>query len=143
MISVTWISAVCALVDSPTMRIKRFLRTAVPVLLGMSLAVTRADGAHLHVCLDGQEDPVALHSPDNGVHHAEDGGSPHEDRELDLSDDSLRKFTPKGLEVAALLPGAIILETIGATGEPPPTFHVVPATANRRFLLPPLRGPPA
>jgi hypothetical protein len=125
------------------MRIKRFLRTAVPVLLGMSLAATRADGAHLHFCLDGQEDPVALHSPDNGVHHAEDGGSPHEDRELDLSDDSLRKFSPKGLEVAALLPAAIVLETRSAAGEAPPTLRVVPATVNRRLLLPPLRGPPA
>lgn len=125
------------------MRIKRFLRTAVPVLLGMSLVVTRADGAHLHFCLDGQESPVEVHSPDGGTHHAEDANSTHQDRDLDLAEDSLRKSTPKGLEVAALLPSSISPSLVSAAGDAPPKFRFVTAPIARRTLLPPLRGPPA
>ncbi|MGQ0586518.1 MAG: hypothetical protein ACT4PK_04880 [Gammaproteobacteria bacterium] len=136
-------SAALSLVNSSAMRIRHFLRTAVPVLLGMTLAVTRADGAHLHFCLDGQEEPVELHSPDNGDHHAEDTGSTHQDRDLELVDDSLGKVTPKGFLAAALLTGAISMDLFKAARDAPPTFRPLAPAVARRFLLPPLRGPPA
>lgn len=131
------------MLDSAPMQLKRLLQTVLPLLLGMSLAVPRADGAHLHLCLDGQEAPVELHSPDGGEHHADESGTEHQDRDLDLSSDSLGKSPSKGFDsgMPATAPSFVAFAT--SSNMPRPVVDPVPVLSTRRFVLPPFRGPPA
>lgn len=125
------------------MRYSRFLQVAMPVLLGITLALPRVDAAHLHLCLDGQETPVALHSPDGGDHHTvSEAGSAHQDFDVDLSNNPLGKSTAKSLDSVLPSAASLFVLTANSASDLQIVFDYVPAISSRRYLLPPLRGPP-
>lgn len=125
------------------MQLKHLLRTAFPLLLGMSLAVPRADGAHVHLCLDGQEAPVELHSPDGGEHHVDEPGADHQDRDLDLSSDTLSKSSSKGFDSGPPTAAPLFVAFATSSDAPNSAVETAPPRSTRRFVLPPFRGPPA
>lgn len=116
-------------------------RIAIVVLLAF-LGVRMSD-AHLHVCLDGQEPPLTVHTSDGSVHHDEHHHeeSEHNDRDVELNEAALFKVSSDAdvfLPVIAFFLLPIILETkrVAANLERPPTLRPVSK------LRPPLRGPP-
>ena len=129
------------MLNSTSMQLTYFARTALPLLLGMSLAAPCADGAHLHLCLDGREAPVEVHSPDGGEHHERDAG--HQDRDLDLSNDLVGKSPSKGFDSGLPPTVPIVVAFATSNHRPVPTVDSVAPRSTRRFVLPPFRGPPA
>lgn len=124
------------------MRLKSLLRTALPLLVGMALAVPRADSAHLHVCLDGQESPIGFHSPDGGNHHDDESGTEHQDRDVELNSELLGKSPSKSFDTG--LPTTVpVFVAFQTSGDAPSSTVETVILPTRRFVLPPLRGPPA
>jgi hypothetical protein len=115
----------------------------VIVLLCAALLASRIAGAHLHLCLDGSEPPVALHVADGGEHHAENSGESHADQDVTLGGDYLSKKSGQvdpGLLALCLALLLFFLPRLRA-GIPD---HLAPARprAARINGLPPTRGPP-
>ena len=108
------------------------------------LLVTRAGGAHWHLCFDGQEPPVSIHVADSPIEHAADDiGNPHHDQNVDVGLAWLAKHSSANFDLPPLVFAALALWAVPPqpTTQPfsealAPTFH----DFSRR--LPPLRGPP-
>jgi hypothetical protein len=115
-------------------------RIACFVLLAF-IGVRLAD-AHLHVCLDGAEPPIAVHAADNSVHdgpHHESGE--HEDRDVQPFDALLLKA---GLDTKLVAAPAADLElpVFQVLGFSTTTALSLPSPGAPSRLRPPTRGPP-
>ena len=111
-------------------------------LLCATLLVARMDGAHLHLCLDGQESPSSVHVWPDAPAHA-DTQAPHNDVDLALAADSLAKPGKGDVDQPVALPPRSLAMVVAATQFGPlivPSVVFPPASS---VLLPPLRGPPA
>jgi hypothetical protein len=105
------------------------------------LVATRLTGSHLHLCFDGGEPPVSVHTLEVEGHH--DDGVQHEDRDLDLPGFTLAKYkaSPGGDWFVApavmswIAPARAVDATSGVE------FRFFPEDPAR--LKPPTRGPPA
>ncbi|MBL8270333.1 hypothetical protein [Steroidobacter sp.] len=117
-------------------------------LLAIALLPLRMTNAHLHLCMDGQKAPVALHVQDattlgDAQPHAEGN---HEDRDLDLS--ATTTGAKSTLVDDGLVPALLHVYVLAAVLPPPsvvapsevfvPSFHSAPVDGP-----PPARGPPA
>ncbi len=119
-------------------------------LVCVGLLVLRLGDAHLHLCLDGTEPPIAMHLGDSGVHHTDesaehDTANPeHADRDVAVGADALVKKPTGSIELPllAVLFGLLLfylarLRDVLPVYLPPPRLSPV-----RAHLRPPLRGPP-
>ena len=110
-------------------------------LISVSLLVVRIDGAHLHLCLDGQDSAssvrIGLDVPEKSSTQA-----PHNDVDYALVGDLLVK-PGKGIpDQPPALPAAPSIIAIASSpcAAPAKTAEIVAATFVN--LLPPVRGPP-
>jgi hypothetical protein len=123
----------------------RIRRPFVVLLALLAFAFGRLTGAHLHLCFDGSEPPLTLHTADSAHvdHHAGDS-SHHEDMDVEPLGDLLAKSAQ--LVMLAVLAAAILLLALLA---PPWRLVTMDRESLRiprpppRFLRPPLRAPPA
>ncbi len=101
--------------------------------------------AHVHLCFDGKEDPVAVHVVDGAEHshsheHPQSDGD-HDDVDLDVQNQALAKSFKHDLNALVpsyghALPESRAIESIRA---PPRCAAPAPSPP---FLRPPLRAPP-
>lgn len=102
--------------------------------------------AHLHLCLDGTEQPVTLHVADVPTHHGEQNGiTGHQDQDLDFSSPLLIKKGGGSLDDAtiAVLGAYVLAFVLPAIETVTPEFDFSTAALVSVFdLRPPLRGPP-
>jgi len=108
------------------------------------LLLGQMTGAHLHVCLDGQEPPVQLHlARSSEQHDASELSRPHSDREITLNRSSSTNGKNLQLDLPLAACAVHALQLAPSTGQiTVPRFdHVAPYTAAHE-LLPPSRGPP-
>lgn len=121
-------------------RSQSWLLTLLCVLL-----LLRVEGAHLHLCFDGNEPPASIHLLDLGIHHGNEPGlsAPLQDRDVSLSEEALFKADPSGFDFPPVLLAALLLWALLQT-----LIHFIPRSSTSaapvasRVLLPPLRGPP-
>jgi hypothetical protein len=114
-------------------------------LLAIALLLVRVGEAHLHLCLDGQQQqPVAMHVEDAPTHSGlEVSSGGHNDVDVDLSVSPwVKKIGVDELPIlvfaSVLL--ALLLPISQATSRP--AQSLVPNLAAAFSLRPPLRGPP-
>jgi len=94
------------------------------------------------LCLDGQEEAVALHGPDGELHHNGEASS-HRDEDVDLPESGVAKSFYKSFLQPVLLLAVVFLLFWPTIETPRPVrFLVEPFAPLTRQLLPPLRGPP-
>lgn len=125
--------------------IRRTPLTMLVWLLAIAMLPVRIANAHLHMCLDGQEAPIALHVQDEAGHHDDEHDTGHEDRDIRVSGPALvaksgvvDKVTPHLAPVAAL--ESILLPAPGRVDAPIRGFCALsPAIFD---LRPPSRAPP-
>jgi hypothetical protein len=119
-------------------------RLAAATLLSFALPLVWVAGAHLHLCFDGLEPPVALHHLADGGNHL-DHHSPqqqHADADVDF-DTLLRRATENGHHAPAVAPTAaqasmpVASTTLARRVMAPSIVRAAPW-----FLQPPLRAPP-
>ena len=114
-------------------------------LILIAFLATRFVDAHVHLCLDGQEPPSAVHVNDGSVHNDEHHeGSEHADRDVDVFGAVLLKKVadPFDALIPALLLG-LLLFLLSPHGVTLPRATAAPVPLRSLFLLkPPLRGPP-
>ena len=112
-------------------------------LLAIAVLAVRVGDAHLHICGDGQEQPIALHVADTpGQHHSDEGA--HKDRDLDISGPTLIKKAGglDELTLAPLLAFALVV-LLPVIRRIEPLADTAPVVPTPLFSLrPPLRGPP-
>ena len=105
--------------------------------------LTNAHG-HVHYCFDGQEPPAAVHLADSTDHDHElpghDGGTEHDDLDLDLPNQALAKAVKHDLPAIVAVAWGTSVDSLpgGALAESIDT----PAAPNPRYALPQLRAPP-
>lgn len=114
-------------------------------LLAIALLLVRVGEAHLHLCLDGQqEQPVAMHVDDAPTHSgSETSSGGHNDVDVDLSVSPwVKKIGVDELPIivfaSVLL--ALLLPILQSTSRP--AQLLIPNLAAAFALRPPLRGPP-
>lgn len=117
------------------------------ILLCIGIVLMRVGGAHLHYCFDGGEPPVTLHIDGHaGSHHMKDGLSSdgHEDMDVSVGVDALVKKVPTLFDFLGLIGAlAFFLHLLPRVQTVVPSFDLVlPFSARRAYLRPPLRGPP-
>jgi hypothetical protein len=117
-------------------------------LLCVGVLILRIGGAHLHLCFDGSEPPIAMHLGDSGVHHAdhqESADGPHSDQDVGMGADALVKKPYGSLEIPllALLCGLLLFYVARLRDVLPPFASPPQRSPIRAHLRPPLRGPPA
>jgi len=123
---------------------KLFAKTSLLMLLCVALLLMRS-GAHLHLCFDGSEPPVAVHVDDYGQHHTDVGADAvHQDADVLLAGSAMTRsgntavdIVPVFLVVALLL--WIFSQTFNRFGlvSRRVVVHLLP-----KYSSPPLRGPP-
>lgn len=116
-------------------------RIALVVLLAV-LGVRLAD-AHVHVCFDGLEPPVSVHSLDGSVHNDahHHQAEHHQDQDVKPFDAALLKVSADA-DAAPLVAAswfALLLPT--QVGQRPESI-AAPVLRPPSQLKPPLRGPP-
>lgn len=115
-------------------------RIAVVVLL--AFIGVRLGDAHLHVCLDGQEAPVTIHTSDGSIHHdTYHDDEQHQDLDIQSLDTALLKA---GLDTDAFVL-AIAFALVDLIQQPVLTIRealTLPSLKPLAHLRPPLRGPP-
>lgn len=113
-------------------------------VLAIALLLVRVGESHLHLCLDGQEQAVAMHVEDAPVHASSEASvSGHNDRDVDTSGMPWAKKV--GMDelptvLLAVLILALLLPIVRST--PVPSRLLIPVIARPASFLPPLRGPP-
>lgn len=123
---------------APRRHFSRWLLT----LLCVTLLAGRVDGAHLHLCLDGQEQSssvrVGLDTPSRAGTQA-----PHNDRDIAMAADLLAKPGKGDFKQPPALPTAEVALLL-VTGRYEPVAPAVAAALSASSVrLPPPRGPPA
>lgn len=112
-------------------------------LLCVSVLFVRVGGMHLHLCLDGQEEPTEVHWADSGVHNdADHATTSHEDRDVDMGE-GLSKTAKSIADLSLVFLAAILLTSFASSGRwIPVPLRRVPISRPARSFRPPLRGPP-
>lgn len=121
------------------------LRVCLLALLCIAVLVGRVGGAHVHLCLDGNEPPSDLHVFDLGQHHdAADSREPHHDVDVALVGDLIAKSKLQWqLPVALLAALVLLLELLHRSRQLPARQRARPfLPPPPLFLRPPLCGPP-
>lgn len=125
--------------------IRRTPLTMLIWLLAIAMLPVRIANAHLHMCLDGQEAPIALHVQDEAGHHDDEHEAGHEDRDIRVSGPALLakaglvdKATPHFAPLSAI--DAILLPAPGRVDAAVPR-STTPSAAIFD-LRPPSRAPP-
>ncbi len=121
-----------------------FLRLWIAIISVAVLAMP-VSGAHLHLCLDGNEPAATMHSTDDGVHHEEGGASPvHRDVDVSVTSSALAKKLDGSFDLSGLVAVAFIVLRIpverAVTAFPESTTPILIRSIAE--LRPPLRGPP-
>jgi len=113
-------------------------------MLAVALLLVRVGESHLHLCLDGQEQAVALHVEDTPEHRGTDAStSGHNDRDIDTSNlPWAKKVGMDELPLLLLVLSILSLLLPAVRNTPPPSRLLIPVVARPASLLPPLRGPP-
>lgn len=120
-------------------------RLTTVTLLSVALPLVWVAGAHLHLCFDGLEPPVALHHLADGGNHVQHHGpeKQHSDADLDL-DSSLTRAPDNGTDAPAVAP-TLAHASIGV--QDPVSLYTAYAPSSIRtapwFRQPPPRAPPA
>lgn len=135
------------LVFSTAMSRSAKLRLVILPLVCAALLFGRVAGAHLHMCLDGQEPSASVHHEnDAGAHHENDGeeAGTHSDVDLSLIGELLIKAGKTGFDLpVAVLSGLLILILLPPALRLAVEKRAVPVHRPSLFpLRPPLRGPP-
>ncbi|MGH8443178.1 MAG: hypothetical protein ACREVZ_03910 [Burkholderiales bacterium] len=113
-------------------------------LIGVSVLSARVSGIHLHLCRDGQEPPATVHVSDAGIHdeHHDLADEQHSNVDV-LLDDGLAKTAKSLFDLPSLAgPTAVSFVLIALQGTVWTLGDQSLSRAVRRFLRPPLRGPP-
>jgi hypothetical protein len=106
--------------------------------------VGRWEGAHLHLCFDGNEPPAAMHMADGATHDdAHHLDTVHVDHDVDMFGATLLKKVSGGVDMPLNVSASILflLPVVNdRPSRPAPVIHPI----LRRFahLDPPPRGPP-
>lgn len=112
-------------------------------LLAIALLLVRVGEAHLHLCLDGQQQQaVAMHVEDAPTHGGQETGG-HNDVDVDLSVSPwVKKIGVEELPIIvfASIVLALLLPILQGTSRP--AQLLIPNLASAFDLRPPLRGPP-
>lgn len=107
------------------------------------LITVRSADAHVHMCLDGQEPPAALHVADGGVHHAgANAPQEHQDKDVKYSVDGTFKKADVGDVWLIATVWSLLASEPADTAELPQFRQAAPRTSDPFHLRPPLRGPP-
>jgi hypothetical protein len=119
----------------------RWNRLLLVALIGISMLTVRVADAHVHLCLDGQEAPAAVHLGDGKVHdqHADD---PTTHQDLDVDPDNAWGKTAKSDGKLPFIANAFAPRYGFYTGAERFASTHLPLTAQPRFLRPQLRAPP-
>lgn len=118
------------------------IRHWLVTLVCATLLVASVDGAHLHLCLDGQDSARTVRmGPD--VSSQAGIGAPHNDVDLALASDLFAKPGKGELKPSAALPATPISILVNTTQFDAPTGRVAVFRTSSPLLLPPPRGPPA
>lgn len=124
------------------MQFTRRYRLQWIMLLSVTLLLTRLADSHLHLCFDGGEPPVSLHTLDTDVHHDADDTT-HNDQDVDLPSATLAKVFSYLADAALLFTCLTCLVMLLTPQRKPLCFYrCLLAQSDRRLLRPPLRGPP-
>jgi hypothetical protein len=120
---------------------------ALLILLCIGIVMMRVGGAHLHYCFDGNEPPVSLHTDGHaGGHHLGVGNSSagHEDVDVNVAVDILVKKISTLLDLLGLVAALAFVLHFLPRVRPVHLFDdsLLPVSAHRAYLRPPLRGPP-
>ena len=124
------------------MRLSRNTLVQLILLLSVTLLVTRIVGNHLHLCFDGAEPPVSMHTIDVDEHHSSD--TTHDDQDVQLPSATIVKHsghTDDPLLLFVLL--ACVLWVVTPQRAPIHRRSCVPRLDTSFVYLPPLRGPPS
>lgn len=119
----------------------RRMRQWLLMFVCVTLVATRADGAHLHLCLDGQ-------APSTSVRVAADLSSepgaqaPHNDRDLALTGDLIAKQGKGDLKQPVAIPTGRVAFLIAAARFERPLIRALGIASVSFVSLPPVRGPP-
>jgi hypothetical protein len=122
---------------------KQPLRLAL-FLLCLTVLFARLGGAHLHLCLDGQEAPLSVHASEpehSDAHH--DDPTTHSDQDVSLIDDTLTPLSKLFADLPTLLAVVSLVLCAGALRRPPQAAVLAARASQVRFHHPPLRGPPS
>lgn len=115
-------------------------------LICLAIFAMPANGAHLHLCLDGNEPPSSLHLTVDADHHNEPGAqATHNDLDVSLRAEATVKKNRSLLGLPPLIAASFILFSMPAAGSiaAPVPREAINEPAPVRFVLPPLRAPPA
>ena len=118
---------------------------AILWLLAIALLPVRLANAHLHLCLDGQQQSVSLHVQDQPEHadgHTDEG---HNDRDVDLSKaSSIVKLPGAGDDGSLAVINVYLLALLLPVQEAVvPSWKILPPELAAHFpIRPPVRGPP-
>lgn len=118
-------------------------RLLLTLFLCIALLAVRVGGAHLHLCLDGQEPASAVHvGGDSLAHDQAESGPAHQDYDVDLISNPLGKFAKIDFSPIALLLAVTLLLLTGRRIEPVPRPLVLQGFHSPARLRPPSCGPP-
>jgi hypothetical protein len=113
------------------------------VLALLAFAFGRLTGAHLHMCFDGSEPPLSLHTSD-GTHLEHHAGEEHHHDDVDV--EPLGDLLAKNAQVVllAVVAAGIWVIALIAPWRPVAIAAIEsrPLRPPPRFLRPPLRAPP-
>jgi len=115
------------------------------VLAVASLPLRVAD-AHLHLCLDGQESAISVHTDDAPSHFDPESSAPgHDDRDVEIPSTTAVWKHDAGAQLAlACVFSGVLGIALPEGAAVPPVAAPPPAAFPSVFVLhPPVRGPPA
>jgi len=111
-------------------------------LVVLAFVCARITGAHLHLCFDGGEPSLELHTTDSAHLDHHDGNQNHDDVDVDPVSYALAKHAKYDVSEPALIVVTSRLEAAPASS-PAIAYHGAHTPrAPPRFLRPPLRAPP-
>lgn len=118
-------------------------RRWIVVLALLAFVVARLAGTHVHLCFDGSEPPLSMHTADGGElgHHAAEAQT-HDDVEFDPVDDVLAKSAKADLPVLAFLLAGVLLLRMPSRASPRTPHRIPTPWSPPRYLRPLLRAPP-
>jgi hypothetical protein len=118
-------------------------RLLLTLILCIALLAVRVGGAHLHLCLDGQEPASAVHvGGDSLIHDQLENGPAHQDYDVDLISNPLGKFAKVDFSLFALILAVTLLLLTGRRTEPVLQQVFLRAFTPPARLRPPSCGPP-
>jgi hypothetical protein len=124
-------------------RTSRSTRLLTWIVLLTVLAV-RAGDTHMHLCFDGQEPPITIHSADASVHNDEDhDGKGHSDQDVEPFVAVSAKCHHHDGDAAPPIHVAASVFVPPSDGQTAPATDPALPTDPPFHLRPPPRGPPA